>query len=151
MGLLQQPQQPAQQGRQATPQEQAGYKKLVTQVIGFISKPEVTAKLEEMIQQLGPERALAMIIMQALQMVGKAAQMAGTDVATHTGKAAIKEIVTVMAAMLQASGLTENAQTLVQGVMQLLAEGMSGQQGQQAPQEAQQPQQMPQQPQPMGA
>jgi hypothetical protein len=136
-GLLQQPQPPAQQGRKASPEEQAAYKNLVTQVIGFISKPEITGKLEEMIKQHGPDRALAMVIMQALQMVGKAAQSAGVNVATHTGKAAIKEIVTVMAAMLQASGLTDNAQNTVQGVMQLLAESMFGAQGQQ-----QQPQQM---------
>jgi len=152
------PQQPQQgQGRKASPQEQQAYKTLVTQVVGFISKPEITAKLEEMIQQFGPDRALAMVIMQALQMVGEAAKQAGADVATHTGKAAIKEIVTVMTAMLQASGLVEDAQASAQGVMQLIAEGLFGQeQGQGMPQEqgmppqAGMPQGMPQQ-QPMGA
>jgi len=138
-GLLAQPQQPPQgqpkgqpegQGRKASPQEQQAYKTLVSQVLGFIASPEVTAKLEETIQKVGPDRALAMIIMQALQMVGQAAKGAGVDIATHTGKAAIKEIVSVLAAMLQASGLVESAQNTTQGVMQLIAEGMFGQQNQ---------------------
>jgi hypothetical protein len=156
-GLLSQPQgeqaQPKQAGRKANEMEQGAYGTMVKQVIGFIAQPKVAAKLEEMVQKFGPDRALAMIIMQALQMVGQAAKSAGADIATHTGKAAIKEIVMVMSSMMQASGLTDDAQRTAQGVMQLIAEGMFGQkqqggapegaQAQQMPPQGAQPQQMP--------
>lgn len=137
----------AKRGRKASQQEQDAYKTIVSQVIGFLAKPQVSAQLEQLVKQIGPEQALASTIVHALQMVGQAARGAGADVAMHTGKAAVREIVTVMVAMMKASGMVDDAQSTAQAVMQLIAQGMAG--GGRS--QGQQPQPSPQTPQPSQA
>jgi hypothetical protein len=128
MGMLNQ-----QKGRKATPEEQGAYTLVVKQVLGFLSKPEVAQQLEAMIQKVGPEKALATVIMQAIQMVGQAAKGAGKDVAMHTGMSALKEIVNVMANMLKMSGIVQDAQATAGKVLQMIQQGMKGGQQEQAP------------------
>lgn len=130
MGLLN-PQQPQQaQGRKASSEEQAQYKTLVMQVVKFMSMPENVEALKQATQQMGPEKALAMMIAQSLQLVGQAAKQSGVNVAMHTGSAALKEIVTVFASMMAASGIVQDVQQTVDAVVQMV---MSG--GKDSPQE----------------
>ena len=140
MGLLNQTEQPKAKG--SNQQDQAQYSTLVKQVIGFLAQDGNVDELETMAQKIGPAKALAMMVSEALQGVGKAAKMAGVNVPMQTGAAALKEILVVMAQMMAKSGLGEDPKAIAQEAMQLI---MSG--GQQAPQG----EQMPQEPAEMGA
>ncbi len=129
------------QGRKATEQEQGAYKNIVMQVIRLLSAPESAAELEDATQKMGPAKALAMMVTTALQGVGQAAQSAGVKVASHTGMAAIREILMVLANVMQAGGLTEDGKATADEAFQLITQAMQGQQPQQAqpPMGAEQP------------
>lgn len=137
MGLINQQQKPA--GRKANAEEQAQYKMIVTQVVKFMAQPKVREMLKQSVDQMGAEKALAMVLSQALNLVGQAAKNSGAKVAMHTGSSALKEIVTLFVTMLASAGKVEDIEQSVQMVMQMILKG-----GQQMP-----PQQQPMaQPQP---
>jgi len=127
MGLLNQ-QQP--QGRKANPQEQQAYKTLVTQLLKVMSEPESREGMQQMTEQLGPEKALAMMIVDALQGIGAAAKEAGVDIPNHTGVSALGEVVTVLVSMMAASGLLKDVNQSVTTVMDLIMSGGQGAQEQ---------------------
>lgn len=116
-------------GRKASNQEQQAYKTLVTQVISFLMNDDDAIDiLEQTAKQKGPGPALAYVVSQAIGQVGQAAKNAGVDVANHTGQAALGEILTVIATIMQKSGLTEDVQATVEEAMQIIMSG--GQQAQ---------------------
>ena len=68
----------------------------------------------------GPEKAIAMIVSQALSMSNKAAQQSGVKLTDQIGKAAMKEIVTAVASMMAAAGIVKDVNATVASVMQMV-------------------------------
>lgn len=120
-GLLAQAQQP--QSRQATPEEQQAYKTMVTQVMSFLMQDDVVDTIEQVAKTKGPAQALAYVVSEALKHVGGAAMNAGVDVADHTGQAALGEVLTVIANVMQKSGMVEDVDATVQEALDIITTG----------------------------